>query len=228
MPFILIVALITLIYLPSLWVKFTIWRYSRDLDEIPGTGGELAEHLLKRFEISDVTVEMTTPNNNHYDPTARAVRLSENVFDAHSITAVAIAAHEVGHAIQFAREETSAKASLKYLPLASRIQKVGISLISLPFFFMLFSVPRIGVVAMGLVVMVMLCSAFIHLIILPQEWDASFNKALPILKDGNYIDDEHLPKVRQLLQAAALTYFAKALTDVFSFWRWGGILRGLR
>jgi Zn-dependent membrane protease YugP len=55
---------------------------------------------------------------------------------------------------------------------------------------------------------------------LPVEWDASFGKALPILKEGNYVPEQHLPAIRQVLRAAAMTSVAGALIDLISFWRW--------
>ena len=223
-----IIFFVLLIYSPSWWIRFTIWRYSKSLPEIPGSGAELATHLLKLLEIFDVSVEETTSGNDHYDPIAHAVRLSPIVFRGNSITAVAIAAHEVGHAIQFNRHEPSSQIILQYLPMATKIQQLGIRLITLPFFFMLLSLPGLSFLAIGLVILVMMSSAIVHLIILPQEWDASFNKALPILTQGNYLHRHHAHKVRALLRAAALTYFAAALRDILSFWHWGGILRGAR
>ena len=113
----------------------------------------------------------------------------------------------------------------RYLPMAVTIQRIGLGLLSLPFFAIFMQMPRIGVFAIGLVVVVMLMATFVHAIVLPQEWDASFNKALPILQQGEYIAEQDLPAVKSILRAAALTYVAHALSDVFSWWRWGRILR---
>jgi hypothetical protein len=63
------------------------------------------------------------------------------------------------------------------------------------------------------------------LIILPEEWDASFNKALPILIQGEYIKAEHIPAIRSILKAAAFTYFAAAMANVLNVGRWFMILR---
>ena len=67
--------------------------------------------------------------------------------------------------------------------------------------------------------------ALAYLIILPEEWDASFNKALPILIDGEYVTPDQVPKIRTVLKAAAITYFSAALANVFYIWRWALILR---
>lgn len=82
----------------------------------------------------------------------------------------------------------------------------------------------IGVV-IGLSLLLQLAGAFSYLIILPEEWDASFNKALPILIEGDYIESEQIPAIRNILRAAALTYFAAALANVLNIGRWLMILR---
>ena len=84
-------------------------------------------------------------------------------------------------------------------------------------------------VAVGVVValslLLQLGGALAYLIILPEEWDASFNKALPILIEGEYIEASQIPAVRKILKAAALTYFAAALASVLNIGRWFMILR---
>jgi uncharacterized protein len=80
-----------------------------------------------------------------------------------------------------------------------------------------------GVIALSL--LLQLAGAFAYLIILPEEWDASFNKALPVLIEGRYIEPAHMPAVRQVLKAAALTYFAAALANVLHVGRWFMLLR---
>jgi len=80
-----------------------------------------------------------------------------------------------------------------------------------------------AVVAAAIILQIM--GAMAYLIILPEEWDASFNKALPILKQGEYIDRRQEGPVRQVLRAAALTYFAAALANIFNIGRWLMVLR---
>ena len=78
----------------------------------------------------------------------------------------------------------------------------------------------------GVSLVMQLLGALAYLIILPEEWDASFNKALPILIEGNYVAEDQVPKVRSVFKAAAITYFSAALANVFNVWRWLLILRG--
>ena len=172
---------IILIYGPYLWVKFTFWRYNDQLSEIPGTGEELARHLIKRFELTDVAVEEGDQAQNHFSPGEKMVRLSPEIYQGKSLTAIAIAAHEVGHAIQFHRNEPTCRLYTQYFPIARRVQRIGIGMISLPIFSLALAAPKISILALSLVAVVMIASAIIHLIVLPQEWDASFNKAMPIL-----------------------------------------------
>lgn len=218
--------LAVLIYMPSFWVRRVMQAYSKDLPEIPGTGGELAQHLIDRFELEGIVVEETQPFRDHFDPAAKAVRLGPNNFHGKSLTAIAVAAHEVGHAIQFHRQEKIFELRSRYLPTAQALSQIGIGI--------MWAFPVIGFIlrspfAVGLVIaaslLLQLAGAMAYLIILPEEWDASFNKALPILADGEYVEDGRLPAVRKILRAAALTYFAAALANVLNIGRWFMLLR---
>jgi len=111
MPFILLAILIMAIVAgPSLWVRWVLSRHGADRSDFPGTGGELARHLLDQFDLDEIAVE-ATDQGDHYDPTGKAVRLRPEHYDGRSLTAVTVAAHEVGHALQD---------SDGYLPLTAR------------------------------------------------------------------------------------------------------------
>ncbi|PHS16871.1 MAG: Zn-dependent protease [Kangiella sp.] len=225
----LVMFVFALILAPQWWVKYVLAKHNKTLDGMPGTGGELAVHLLHRFELSEVKVETTEEGADHYDPADNVVRLSPSYFNQKSLTAVAVAAHEVGHAIQFNRNEKVSLLRKRYLPKAHLIQKYGIYLImALPMLTAIFRVPHVTALTALLGVVTLLSSVLIYAAILPEEWDASFNKALPILEKGEYIPKEYLPAVRQVLRACALTYVAAALADMLRWWRWLAILRALR
>lgn len=214
---------------PSWWVRYVLSKHGGQLDGMPGSGGELAQHLLTQFNLQHVRLEQAEPGADHYDPESNTVRLSPDYMQGKSLTAVAVAAHEVGHAIQFNRREPVSYLRRRYLTKAHRLQKVGVALLmSLPLITAIFKVPHvIGITAVvGLTTM--LSSVFIYAAILPEEWDASFNKALPILEKGQYVPPEYLPKIKQILRACALTYVAAALADVLRLWRWVALLRYLR
>ena len=193
---------------------------------MPGTGGELAKHLIERFELAGIGVDETDPMRDHFDPQARMVRLSPDNYHGKSLTAVAVAAHEVGHAIQFHRQEKIFELRKRYIPQAIALNRAGIAI--------MWCLPVVGLVlrspfAIGAIIvlslLLQLAGALTHLIVLPEEWDASFNKALPILKQGGYVKPQELPKVKTILRAAALTYFASALANVLNIARWLMVLR---
>ncbi len=227
MPLLILGALLAvLVYLPSMWVRRVMAKHGDEIEDLPGTGGELAAHLIKRFQLEGICVEETNPLQDHFDPEAKAVRLSPSNFNGKSLTAIAVAAHEVGHAIQFHRREKIFELRKRYLPLATKLSKAGIAIMmAAPLLGIVVRAPFLigSVIAFSLVLQ--LAGALAYLIILPEEWDASFNKALPVLIEGDYIDQSQMPAVRQILKAAALTYFAGALASVLNIGRWFLILR---
>ena len=227
MLLIILTAIIALVsFLPQLWVRYVMRRYAEPIPELPGTGGELAEHLIERLQLTGTQLEQTDPGADHYDPQANAVRLSPSNYADKSLTAVAVAAHEVGHAIQFVREEPISRLRGKYIPLSIQLRKIGLfMLMGLPLVAIIVRAPAAMAVFIGISLLLQLIAAGLYLIVLPEEWDASFNKALPILLDGEYLPEEQIEPVRKVLKAAALTYFAAALADVLNIGRWFLLLR---
>lgn len=193
---------------------------------MPGTGGELAVHLVEELELDGVTVEKTENNQDHFDPSTRTVRLGPGNFDGKSLTAVAVAVHEVGHAIQYHRGEPLIKLRTRFAPYARLAERIGVgALMFMPVVFAVTRVPHAAGIMIAAGVLSMLSAVVFHLLTLPVEWDASFNKALPILTKGRYIAPGEEKAVRSVLKAAALTYVAAALADLLSLWRWLLILR---
>lgn len=218
--------LLIAVYAPSVWVHFVMDKYSKEDPSIRGTGGELSIHLINRFQLEGVTVEETDPQHDHFDPSSNTVRLSPDNFKGRSLTAIAVAAHEVGHAIQFNRKEAISQLRGQYIPKAVLINKVGIGIVMLmPVVGLITRVPHAAIITVVAGVLAMLVSALMYLIVLPEEWDASFNKALPILRQGEYISKHQEKAVKKILKAAALTYFAGALANILSLWRWLVLLR---
>lgn len=222
MHFVLIAAVLVAILIgPQLWIRWVLRRYREDLSGMPGTGAELANHLIKRFELGDILVEECQPNQDHFDGQEPAIRLSPDNYHGRSLTAIAIAAHEVGHAIQWHRKEPVFQLRSRFIPIARQVQRLGFMVMSLA--------PIVGLVlrspagfALPIIggVLATLCGAAVYLVVLPEEFDASFNKALPILIDGDYISEAQQPAVRRILKAAALTYVAGAFASILQLWRW--------
>jgi len=209
------------VYLPSVWVRWVMHKHSNEIADMPGTGGELAEHLLQQFSMTEHKVEETRPHADHYDPTAKAVRLSPDNYSGKSLTAIAVAAHEVGHALQHHRDEEIFRLRARYVPTAKLLERIGIMMLYLlPLIGLLLKTPAAFFSVVALSLLLQLAGALAYLIVLPEELDASFNKALPILAKGGYVPAHHEDAVRAVLKAAALTYFAAALANVLNIGRW--------
>ena len=216
--------LLALIFGPSLWVKFVMKRYSKEKPEMPGTGGELAKHLIERFTLKGVKVEMTELGD-HYDPVEKKVRLLREHYESKSLTAVAIAAHEVGHAIQDQQGDKRLVTRTKMIPVADKVARWSAAIISLS--------PVIGIITrhpmpFSLVLLLglsgFIARMMVHAVTLPIEFDASFAKALPVLREGSYVSKSDEDAVSRILRAAALTYVSAALADILNLGRWIAIL----
>ncbi|BFM05320.1 zinc metallopeptidase [Halioxenophilus aromaticivorans] len=224
-----VIALIVLaaIILPGLWVKRILAKYSTPKDRYAdkGTGAELARHLLDQNNLQHVGVE-PTETGDHYDPLTTTVRLTKDKFHGHSLTAITVAAHEVGHAIQHARNEHLFRNRLRLAKLAATGQKVGSAVILVaPVVTVLARSPALGALCLAIAIGSMLLSTLVHFITLPVELDASFGKALPMLKQGNYLHPGDLPHANKILKAAALTYVAASLASLLNLGRWLAVLR---
>ena len=219
-----VLIVLALIFGPSLWVKFVMSRYSSQLPEIAGTGGELAKHLIQQFSLKDVKVEITE-QGDHYDPIEKKVGLVREHYESKSLTAIAIAAHEVGHAIQDQQGDKRLASRTKMIPIANMVARWSVAIISLsPIIGIITRHPMPFSVLLFLGLSGFIARMMIHAVTLPIEYDASFSKALPILREGNYISQDNEKAVSRILNAAALTYVSAALADILNLGRWLVIL----
>lgn len=219
------VLLLAIVVLPQLWVRHTIDRYDMERPDLDGTGGELARHLLNRFDLNGVKVEISD-KGNHYDPEAKAVRLTAKHHDGRSLSAVAIAAHEVGHALQDARGERMLAARQRLVKFAMMTDKfAGVFFIASPILGGLARTPVAFFGLVGLGIAFLAVRVIVDLVTLPVETDASFRKALPMLVSGGYLDPKDMPAARSVLRAAAFTYLAGALISLVNLARWIRLLR---
>jgi uncharacterized protein len=222
LPIILIVALV---FGPGWWVRNVMSRYSKPEDRYEGTGAQLARHLLDNNDMQHVKVEQTE-KGDHYDPLEKVVRLSADNFNGRSLTAVTVAAHEVGHALQDETGFAPLKIRTQLVMLTQPVQKIGAGI--------LMAAPLIGVATRApLISLLMILGGFlslgaaslVHMVTLPTELDASFKRALPLLEKDNILKPVDLPHARRLLKAAALTYLSASLASLLNIARWWALLR---
>lgn len=203
---------------PMTWARMIMSRHAKDRQEFPGTGGEFARHILDLAGLQNVGVEATTMGD-HYCPKDKVVRLGNDNLEGRSLTAVAVAAHEVGHALQD-------RDGYRPLLIRTRMAKVGfwgeriahVLLVASPA--MLFASPKLALLQIGAGLTLMVGRVVLHLVTLPVEFDASFNRALPILDKGNYLKSDDLAGATSILRACAWTYVAGALFSVIDVVRW--------
>ena len=212
-----------LVFGPQAWIKSTMKKHGAERQDFPGTGGELARHLLDQAGLQAVKVERI-PEGDHYSPVDKAVRLSASNFDGKSVTAVAVAAHEVGHALQHADGYGPLMMRQKLAGYAIAIQRTGsILLMATPIIYMLTRSPVILIAEIAAAFGIMLSTVVIHAVTLPTEFNASFKRALPILSQHLPADD--MPGATSVLKAAAFTYVASALVTLLDITRWLRVLR---
>jgi Zn-dependent membrane protease YugP len=222
----LLVVILSLEYGPRFLFERVMRRYGAERADLPFTGRELARRLLDQAELADLAVETLgeeTPDySDQYDDKARVVRLSATVANRKSVAAYAVAAHEVGHAMQFAERESWLVWEEWISKLLSHLQWVLLIAVGA---LVLFALSRdwlglvpaelgswIGIVLYGLLG----CGLVLRFVTLPYEFDASFNRALPMLTGYDYLQGEDLRGARRVLAAAAFTYAAFAALGLVS------------
>ncbi len=221
--FIAFIALVIICTVPMLWAQHVLKQHSTHRSDYPGTGGEFARHILDLAELHHVKVEMTEIGD-HYDPRDKAVRLEKANLNGKTLTAVVVAAHEVGHALQ----DRDAYAPLRIRSNFAEMSHYGeIAAKMILFTTPVFSYfnPRLALFSIGIFIIIMLLRVLLHLITLPVEFDASFNRALPILDRGNYLPRKDMYAAKSILSACAMTYVAATLFSIVDIIRWFRIWR---
>lgn len=227
MPYLLLglLTILALATLPQMWVRSVLKRHSAERSDMPGTGAEVARRILDSQGLRHVKVEVTKAGD-HYDPEDKAVRLSPPHFSRRSLAAVAVAAHEAGHAMQDGTNYGPLKKRTIAAKQAINVQRLGsIVMLAGPVLMLMTRNPMVMLADMAVGVLILGSNVVMHALTLPVEYDASFRRALPVLKQGNYLRAEHLPQAKQVLRAAAFTYFASAAMTLLDVARWLRVLR---
>ena len=221
--FLLIIAVV--VFGPGLWVRRVLERYSQPADRYAGTGAQLARHLLNKNGLEAVVVERTT-QGDHYDPEDKAVRLTDDKYDGKSLTAITVAAHEVGHAVQDHQGYAPLRIRSKLVRGSRYVEKLGAGVLLIsPFMGAITRAPGLSLLMFGAGMMTLGTSTLIHMATLPTEFDASFARALPMLDEHRILKSADRPHARRLLRAAALTYVSASLMSLLNIARWWAILR---
>lgn len=198
----LILALIAQQMVSSRFRKYSAVKNHRGM-----TGAQAAEEVLKTHGVYDVKIEGIAGNlTDHYDPRGNVIRLSKNVYDSTSVAAVGIAAHEAGHAVQYAKGYGPIKIRQAIIP----VTKIGSSL-SMPLILIgLFFTAQLGDLAEMLfllgIALFGLATVF-QVITLPVEFNAS-RRAVETLESTRILYEDELAQTKKVLSAAALTYVA--------------------
>ena len=206
----------------SLWaswnVKHTFTKYAKQQNSRGLTGAEAARRLLDANGLRDVPVERISGSlTDHYDPEARAVRLSDSVWGSSSTAAVGVACHEVGHAIQNAEDYLPVRIRQAIIPATNIGAKLSIPLLMAGLVLSGFSQVFLYLAYAG-VLLYTLCAVF-QIVTLPTEFDASRRALSSIESLGLLADGEELQGARKVLRAAALTYVAALATTLVQLLR---------
>lgn len=193
-------------------VKSTFAKYSEWMSERGLTGQQAAELILQANQIHDVRVERVAGNlSDHYSPQEKVLRLSEATYADTSVAAVAVAAHECGHAVQDAKGYQFLKLRSALVPVSQIGSTIGMPLILIGFVLQWMGLVTIGIIALS-------AALLFQIVTLPVELDAS-RRALVNLEQLNVFTSDELPAARQVLNAAAFTYIAATLSTALQILR---------
>jgi Zn-dependent membrane protease YugP len=220
-PAFALVPILTLVLGPRLWVGYVLKQHNGRDARLPLNASELARELLDMHGLRGVRVELTDLGD-HYDPMAKAVRISRDKFDRRSLTAITTAAHETAHALQDASGFGPFLWRTRLVKVAHRTGEVGmVLLLSVPAAALLSRDPLPPVVIGGAALAMLATGLLAQLATLPCELDASFRRALPMLRQG-YIGEGQARDASEILFACSLTYVASSLLSILNIWPWIG------
>jgi hypothetical protein len=191
----------------TLWaqnkVKGTYRRYSRIPSKMGMTGAQVAQTILTKMGVQGVRVEPVAGElTDHYDPGAKAVRLSQGIYNSSSLAAAAVAAHECGHVLQDVQDYKFMNVRASLVPAVNLGSRLGPILIVAGLILNVVGLAWLGIIFFAAVLL-------FHLVTLPVEFDAS-RRALTLIDEYGILQGEENKGARAVLQAAAFTYVATA------------------
>lgn len=197
----------------SLMVRNTYSKYARVRSMSGLTGAQAAEQVLHNAGIYDVRIEHISGElTDHYDPSAKVLRLSDSTYASPSVAAIGVAAHEAGHAVQHQTGYMPLKLRAALVPAANIGSKIGIPIIIIGALLgMSSTLGRIGIWVFSL-------SVLFQLVTLPVEFNAS-GRALKMLENFGVLGSNEIGPCRKVLTAAAMTYVAAAASSIMQLLR---------
>lgn len=193
-------------------IRGTYYRYSQVPSSMGMSGADVAQAILAQMGIYDVSVEPVAGElTDHYDPSAKAVRLSQGIYGSNSIAAAAVAAHECGHVLQDKQGYKFMNLRASLVPVANLGSQLGPTLVIIGLF--LTSMGAISSVFINIGIVLFLGVIAFHIVTLPVEFNAS-SRALRIINDLGILQGEENKAARKVLNAAAWTYVATAFYGV--------------
>lgn len=197
----LLIPAIVLAIWAQIRVKSAFKKYSRINSSQGYTGLKVAEYLLRQNGVTDVQVESVEGTlSDHYDPRSKKVRLSAENYKGSSLAALAVSAHEVGHAIQHSKGYVPLQIRHSILPVTNISSWAAFPLFFIGFFFQYPLLMDLGIIFFAGVVL-------FHFVTLPVEFNAS-SRALSILESNGFLVSSEITGAKKVLNAAALTYVA--------------------
>lgn len=196
----------------NIFVTSSYKKYSRVENKRNITGAEAARLILERNGLKDIYVVETKGNlTDHYDPTRKVIRLSSGVYDDNSISAVAIAAHECGHAIQDKEAYGPMRIRSSIVPIVNFASYAGYIVLIIGII-----TQSLNLIWTGIILEVAIL--IFQLITLPVELDAS-KRAMKKIEEYNLLDNNEKTNAKTVLSAAALTYVAGVLSAILDILR---------
>ena len=208
---ILVVPAMLLAFWAQINVNTTFSRYSKVLAPSGMTGAESARRVLEANGVTGVRIERISGNlTDHFDPKTNTIRLSESVYDATTVSAVGVAAHEAGHAVQYAVGYAPMQLRAAIIPATSIGSQLAMPLVLLGLIFSSAMLVDIGIIAFSM-------STLFQLVTLPVEFNAS-RRAVATL-ESSCVSDTEVKGAKAVLRAAALTYVAALAVSLASLLR---------
>lgn len=216
------------------WAQINVQTTFNTYDRLDARSGITASELIRRLLVAagmgDVSVTMISGNlTDHYDPKRKTIALSESTYNSSSVSALGVACHEFGHALQDKESYVPLRVRQTLIPITNFASSLLMPLVIIGLVFCFGSAANtfLGNIFLWSGIIVFGSSVFVNLVTLPVEFDAS-NRALKLLSATGTLTDSELAGAKKVLKAAALTYLAALLVSILSLLRFLIIALGRR